>query len=537
MQKVPTKPNLFNKLLEWAKGNKKTLEDVIDTISKSQPELKCILERPEKLPVDTTLNWVGREKELEDLLKLTLTNVERYTRQVATKQLYSIPLVHGGMGLGKSRLGIELFRKLKELHEQNKPCKLSPTKKDLRFQEAFDDIAHVFIDFSTIDELDMHHEGRLPSSILLGLRVACHFFFGCPLDAIRLSSEEQSMFLFSNVLDLISKRHVKKGLLLLIQLDEFPHVDQEILNKMIGEISGQMISKHERKICVLPFLTGTATQVGVQAIKTSKMPLKSIPLLPLSTNEVNQLLSITLKPSRKNPLFSQAVDSLGGVPRFFQFFLEHFKSSDQYSGKKIQQKLCSVVEQIAKSYDTEKWNNLLHSEVGVRTMLLWALAGKEVGLKDMLNGISVEDARDTGILMLEPVSNSREKYTLKVPLALLRAINLGLNDIEDSYLDPIPGVDDRAFERAMNGLRLLRQKLFVKAGRKKATYRELYPHALGYAEDLDQEVNLKELQEVLVDGSSARHESIHKYPLDAIPVQRFKTPTVNAAVSSLLQFR
>jgi len=60
--------------------------------------------------------------------------------------------------------------------------------------------------------------------------------------------------------------------------------------------------------------------------------------------------------------------------------------------------------------------------------------------------------------------------------------------------------------------------MLVAMKEKTATYRELYPHALGYDEDLDQEIHLKKLQVVWVDGSAGAHDSMHKCKLNAVPI-------------------
>jgi hypothetical protein len=161
-------------------------------------------------------------------------------------------------------------------------------------------------------------------------------------------------------------------------------------------------------------------------------------------------------------------------------------------------------------------------------MILWALSAKEVALTNRLNGITVEKAHATGILMLEEAKNSYPtKYIINVPLVLLRALNKKLRDVQDDCLNPVRSIDDREFEKVMSALRVLRQNMLVNIGKKTATYRELYPHALGYDEDLDQEVPLKRLEEVWVDGSSAAHDSMHHHSMNAVPVLNGQQKTID----------
>jgi len=179
-----------------------------------------------------------------------------------------------------------------------------------------------------------------------------------------------------------------------------------------------------------------------------------------------------------------------------------------------------VVDDVKEVYRTEKWQKLLgKSRKGVRQMVLWALSKKEVDLEDRLNGITVEQARATGILMLEKVNNSNEeKYTINVPMILLRAINKELKDIPDKCLDTLSSIDDREFERVVATLRVLRQNMLVAMKVTTATYRDLYPNALGHNEDLDQKIQLNKLEEVWTNGKSSKHDSIHRHKLNAVPI-------------------
>jgi len=240
-----------------------------------------------------------------------------------------------------------------------------------------------------------------------------------------------------------------------------------------------------------------------------------------------------------NPLFLQAIDSLGRVPRYFQFFLTRMMNAKQKEdiSNFLRDILNSVVDDVKGAYGTDNWNKFLggvHKEdhegtyVGVRTMVLWALSGQKVALTDKLNGITVEEARNTGILMLEEVTGE-ERYTISMPLTLLRAINKTLKDIDipDEDLDPVRTINDKEFEKVMTTLRRLRQNMLVKKGRKTATYRELYPHALGYKEDLDQEIPLQELPEVWANGSNAKHESMHNFSMNQVPVLHNQKKTID----------
>jgi hypothetical protein len=190
------------------------------------------------------------------------------------------------------------------------------------------------------------------------------------------------------------------------------------------------------------------------------------------------------------------------------------------------------VDAIRATYFTKLWKQVLGgSLVGVRTMLLWALSGQKVQLRDELNGTTVESARNTGVLLLDEVEEegSDPGYVINMPLVLLRALNLELKeeDIPDEFLDSTREVDDREFERIMGVIRVLRQNLLVGMGKKTARYRDVYPHALGYPEDLDQEIPIRKLSIVFADGSTWR-EAIHrKSTITAVAVKNSATTTIN----------
>ena len=298
--------------------------------------------------------------------------------------------------------------------------------------------------------------------------------------------------------------------------------------------------------------------MGLQAINNSRLLPTPLLLEPLATGEETELCRVELvvklqqrlegmdkeqlkekeyleerkrleflKNLLDQPLFLQAVDSLGRVPRFLQFFLTKLMTTmpKQNLEEFLSGVMDSVVDEVKTTYGTKNWDDFLGgSPTGVRNMILWALSAKEVSLTDRLNGITVEQARATGILMLEEVKDSHPtKYIINIPLVLLRALNKELRDVPDDYLNPVRSIDDREFEKVMSTLRILRQNMLVNIGKKTATYRELYPHALGYDEDLDQEVPLKRLEEVWVDGSSAAHDSMHRIPYECSSCSQLST--------------
>ena len=187
------------------------LSQIIDGVYKHNPTWKCVLEKPEQPPVAVALHWVGREKELQQLEEWSLNNISYHIQQEPTKQMYRSPLVHGGLGVGKSRLVVHSNWAIKhKLQTTNPTFKLPSTglepPKDIAFNDAFGHVGHIFIDFSRADKYG-DRDKVLDISTSLGLRIAAHFFFGVGFDALTdkiIDMEQRKQFTFGNVFSLVN---------------------------------------------------------------------------------------------------------------------------------------------------------------------------------------------------------------------------------------------------------------------------------------------------------------------------------------------
>jgi hypothetical protein len=77
----------------------------------------CVITKPTPPPVDTKLSYIGRQTELSLLLNCAKCNIGNYLNGIRTKQNYHINIVHGGVGVGKSRLIVEANNKLKNSNQ------------------------------------------------------------------------------------------------------------------------------------------------------------------------------------------------------------------------------------------------------------------------------------------------------------------------------------------------------------------------------------------------------------------------------------
>ena len=259
--------------------------------------------------------FAGREDELAELTKLEFTNIELFRQCVATKQMYNCPLVHGPMGIGKSRLLNEFNRGLAARHGSS--C----------------NTAFITIDPSIGDNI----LPTLDADQFIGLHVFCRFFFGTtphemkPLMASRKIPYE--IFGWHSVLPVISSKYASKSTLLLaIHLDEFTFISS-IVGTVVKIFAGHMTQNHSLNVCLLPSLSGTTTTEGLAAIKWSQINPYSMLLGPLSTLETRQIITWTTNnrginiPSGR---YATAVEaSLGDNPRNVELFLEFFSVNNK----------------------------------------------------------------------------------------------------------------------------------------------------------------------------------------------------------------
>lgn len=467
------------------------------------------------------------------------------------------------MGVGKTRLGIcasqHIKEKLTDVSNEGDASRKFQVKdgvsrRGMCFKEIFGDIANIYIDFSISDSLYPHFESSSTVSRIIGLRLAARYFFGVSSSTLvrEFQQTEMKHFEFSNVCSLISetfaKRHPGKKLLLTVQLDEFSYLDKAILIEIVKCFSKSMLEEHDLNICFVPILTGTDTKVGVDSISLSSIRSHQVLVKPLEEGDDVEAISAALKNTpfttaffKQNSLAAQALDSLGRVPRFLDFFARALSTqpsnplwanNNQLPSKPegvkahLQKVLEKVRTEIADAYQLKKWNALLYGkdstmaqkDHGVLQMLIWSLAAHPVRRDTKLNAVTVEQAQATGMLMLLPTRDPSE-FTIHVPLILLRALNAQLEVVPDPCLDSLEMMDWKSFEKTMCVLRALRQNLLVRMQRSTASYRELYPHALGHPEDLDRVIPIQPLHHVPYNlKSTSPRYPIHKFPPDQIPV-------------------
>ncbi|GAM18881.1 hypothetical protein SAMD00019534_020560 [Acytostelium subglobosum LB1] len=467
-------------------GQALTLLSLIERIYQSQPTWKNVMEVPEVPKVSLEFPFVGRESELSQLINSAKQNIKAFQKQERAPQSYRCPVVHGGFGIGKSRVGYEFAQTLPSII----PAAGVPGA-----------IANIFLELFAADVIKqyelLHHN---VASVLLGIRIAIHFFFGIGLskfrDTVNLSSQEIELFTLTNVMGLIrelfnrtTQGNDKIPIYISIQFDEFSSTDQACLHDMIKQLSDYMSTEHSLGICIIPMLTGTNTTLGEESVLLSQLGYTSILLSPLTATQMLEIINGTQEASQSDSLLCQllqqcgklvniSVHDLGGVPRFLQIFV------DVVSGWELPFEA-----------DHHKMFSLFFKHVLDR-------------IKNKLNGITINKARTTGILILGG-PDDLFKYQIITPMVLIRVINQHVMAIDDEHLDFTKLVDDRAFQRVCDSIRALRQNLLVGLGKQSATIRELYPHAIAFKDTLDMVVPISRLSIVQAKGSSSSHDSVH----------------------------
>jgi hypothetical protein len=438
-------------------------------------------------------------------------------------------LVYGGIGVGKTTLVSYFTYNIKKEIE---------THKFINLNNNFDYITHIYLNLFN-EKKDFSQE--ILQEVILGFYIASHFFFGKDSETTYstfieiFNNRDIVYFKISNILSLINELYLQnnKKLLLTIQLDEFQELKRDLLNNLIRELAITITSKQiQYGICILPILSGTDTTLGIQSISNSKLAVVNILVKPLTIKQITYILRNYLNKTKfeyllDNKNFQKIVASLGGIPRFSYFLNQCIEQTHEL--KDIKKFLTIVLNQLIQKidlqYSIDKWNKILPDDK-IRNLILWSINKKEILLDDQVNGHSIREIADTGILILNTVPNSN-KFIIEMPLILLKVFNKTFQDIPDEYLNPVKETNENEFENIMDSLRIFRQNLMVKIGITKTTYKELYPFAIGYKEDLEKVIELKIMQRLKANGSSSSHNSIHKYNIKTIPVQNYISKTLD----------
>ena len=132
-------------------------------------------------------------------------NITNHAANSSVEQDNNIWVLFGGVGVGKSRTGVELFNRFAQF--ENKELVLE-TGERVPFNNLFSHRVHLFVDFERDDYLHKHEfehfeRDNLSASAILGNRVASSFFIGMGYSHLQeaLNVDERSKLELEKVLE------------------------------------------------------------------------------------------------------------------------------------------------------------------------------------------------------------------------------------------------------------------------------------------------------------------------------------------------
>jgi hypothetical protein len=376
-----------------------------------------------------------------------------------------------------------------------------------------------------------------------------------------LSPEDLKLFKFKKVLgeirnsfDSLDKR---QDLLLVIHFDEVQHIGNSLLKLVLSECANHMLqgsSPSRQRICLLPVITGTSVIPVLSAITFSRLSSNSLLLGSLKPEQIWEILVAKYGQHDifQNRYFITAIDCLGQIPRFLEFFTQEMSILDDKITpihELLKRILEKVRDRIKETYGTPYWNQVfsgMNPTQAILNLCHFAIQQIPLYLSTKLNGITVEQAKESGIIFLkhqcdgtkptmEECNFSEHTFVIDMPLILLRALNLSFEFVEDELFNVVTPADPNTFERLLATIIIFRCNILSKVFPNLPIHiKDIYLGAIGNKDDLEMLVELKPLKRVLEAGSSSTHDSIHKHDLQSIPIQYSQSPIVNLLEGNVL---
>lgn len=139
-----------------------------------------------------------------------------------------------------------------------------------------------------------------------------------------------------------------------------------------------------------------------------------------------------------------------------------------------------------------------------------------------LNGLTIKDVKESGILIATPVDMKTEDannilpenklqsemFIIDMPFILLRLLNKTIHLIEDDFLNSFAIFNWSRFESQTAIILNLRVNLLVQKKRTTAKLKELYPNALADPSVLEKEVSLTYIKEHLCAFQKTKNDRI-----------------------------
>jgi hypothetical protein len=503
--------------------------------------------------VTTLYEWVKRptlERVLNDQFEFQWRTFKSST---CRPNDYRYWIISGGSGSGKTRAGLELPNILKsKLKEVKAHC------------------VHIFIPAAHLPQLQQPQPPnpnqkvlRIPEHLSqvwesLSLAVASFYFW-------QSSSQEKRIAMKTLVAQMCDMRHVIRAirfaeklsalepLVLIVQVDEFQdsrYATLCFLRQLSDKIrEGFFVNNH---CLILPVLTGTSpfyledveriipspTNYGA-TIFTASPPFNLeeshtfvYNVLKFRSDSITALNSVN--EYWKHRYYQTLLCWLGGLPKILEVFANLLSEAkyDFSRTETINDILTKVKMKVVNIYHPTIWIKQFGSENAIVQMLKIAFFEEAITRDTKINGMTIEQLEESGLVFLEDIPNSLGHYRISLSLFFMFFLNdnLGLQIFDPILLDGFFRLDENTFPQFCASLFKAIFRLLTYNGQKtKISIRKLFNNSVvtypAQETLLDQEIVIQ--PNVIVDECpevlERTHYSIEK--IESICTLRRSNPT------------
>jgi len=459
--------------------------------------------------VDLRLPWQSSyDQHITSLMDSFINNTKCFYENISEKMIYQLCMVLGAVGNGKSRLSLESTFRFLQVCSQKWPEKIATFVYIDFFRDAFPSLSGKLIPY--VSQLSI----RILSSV---------YDISIPEIISRVNESDLSSLSLRKVCEILSHEN---GVIVVIIMDEITTIEKIYLQELVSEFSKVVTcgSRFSYGTLLLPLLVGTSNHV-IKLILSSFI-MNHINLCGLQDDEAKNLFRTCTQDHVKNFLNNNSStlatmqQSVGNNPRLINVLLWKINESTksmQDIFELFSKSWNDAAQNLSHFYDPIYWKKFFHASntEPLAHVCLLALSKQKIRLNDRINGMTIDEARESGLFSLIECSEPG-LYILFFPPLFLHAINIWLKLVEPALLDPWKLLNAQDFEGHMEAIRIFRGGLFYYAKRAIVTYAELFPGAIGHPEDLQTQVLNKKLSLVYAHGSYAKHESFHLFPIEGV---------------------
>jgi hypothetical protein len=384
-----------------------------------------------------------------------------FNRGAKDYNMHTFVVVPGASGIGKSRFGFEVFRRM----ETQFPAEGAAAAGggggggSVGVDSTTIVTRYVFVDFNNGHRFETAFDQRYDDDRRMGLRLAAQGVLKCQfLDLVGKPTEELRAFRVRAVLERIVTDALKSAdddavVAVVLHLDEFQaYVDafgdadagRTALKGMLRHVgdfmrTGLTGSSFERRFFVVPVLTGTAAN-DVGFLRTDKYQEQILLLEPLTERSALAMFDEKFpgrEVVRAQDHFRIALADSGYVPRIVRFLLDGAATDTDVAetnwGARLDT-LYLVNERIRRSLELSHFGG----RESATAIVQFALSATPVDREFVLpGGKAVGELERKGEILLVPDSASRA-FHVRLPFVQLRALNQLLAGEQSAARAPFP---------------------------------------------------------------------------------------------------